>query len=217
MRMTKLGVALVAALAALTIGAAGAQAANFTAASYPAFVSGEPSGAGVPALNFEGGNAAKCEIFGFAGEIAKATSELKQEAGIFGCNNFGAAGSIEMNGCTFVFHPGTGSADKFSGTFDVACPVGKTISVTGNTCTVTIGAQTGKGPIAYERVTTAPNEVLATFGMKSSAGFSYTKTVDGASCPLAGTGAKTDGVISGGIRFQAANSKTFEPINFGIE
>lgn len=217
MSKTKLGVALLAAFALMITGAASAQAANFTAASYPAFVSGEPSAAGVPTFTFEGGTTAKCEVTGFAGEITKATSELKQELGVFGCTNFGAAGAIEMNGCTFVFHPGTGSADKFSGTFDIACPSGKSISVTGNTCTITIGAQTGKGPIAYERVTTAPNEVLATFQMKSTAGFSYTKTVDGGTCPLSGTGAKTDGVISGGIRFQAANSSTFEPINFGIE
>jgi hypothetical protein len=216
MSKSKLGVAVLAAFAVMIAGAASAQAANFTAASYPAFVSGEPSVAGVPTFTFESGKTAQCETTGFAGEITAATANLKQELGVFGCTNFGAEGVIETNGCTFIFHPGTGSADKFNGTFDISCPAGKSISVTGNTCTVTIPAQTGKGPIAYERVTTAPNEVLATFQMKSAAGFSYTKAVDGASCPLSGTGAKTDGVISGGIRFQAASTSTFEQINFGI-
>lgn len=218
MNTTKLGLAVLAALAALTIGASGAQAANFTAASYPAFVSAEPSGAGAPSFTFEAEKTAKCEIVGFGGEISAATSNLKLGPGFSGCTNFGAAGSIENNGCEFVFHPGTGSGDKFTGTFDITCPAGKKIVVTGSTCEIQIGAQTGLGSVAYERLTTAtPNEVQATFQMKSTAGFAYTKTVDGASCPLTGVGAKTDGVIGGGLKIKAGSTKTLEPIAFGIE
>ncbi len=217
MNMAKLGVAMLAVLGALTIGASGAQAVNFTAASYPAFLSAGPSGAGAPSFTFEGGTTAKCTSVGFGGEITKATSELKLGPGFNTCTNFGAAGSIVPNGCEFVFHPGSGSADKFTGTFDITCPAGKKIVVTGNTCEVQIGAQTGLTAVAYERLTTAPNEVQANFSMKSTAGFAYTKVVDGASCPLAGTGAKTDGVVGGGLKIQAGNPKTLELINFGIE
>lgn len=217
MRTTKLGLAMLVALAAMTIGASGAQAANFTAASYPSFLSAEPSTAGTPTLVFEGGTKAACESFGFGGEISAATSSLALGPGINECTNFGAAGTVETNGCEFVFHPGTGSADNFSGTFDITCPTGKKIVVKGNTCEVQIGAQTGRGPVAYERQTTAPKEVLATFQLKSAAGFSYTKAVDGASCPLAGTGAKTDGVISGGVKIKAGSIKTLEQVDFGIE
>jgi hypothetical protein len=220
MRTTKLGVAMIAALvavAALTIGASGASAANFTAASYPAFTVAEPSSAGTPALTFEGGNKAVCESFGFGGKITAATSSLQLEPGINGCTDFGAAGTVETNGCNFVLHPGTGSADNYTGNFDITCPSGKKIVVTGNTCEVQIGAQNGLGPIAYQRVTTAPKAVEATFQLKSTAGFAYTKAVDGASCPLSGTGAKTDGVISGGVTIKAASTTTFEPVNFGIE
>jgi hypothetical protein len=193
MNTSKLGVAVLTALAALTIGAASAQAAVFTAASYPAFVSAEPSAAGAPSFTFEGGKTAKCEIVGFGG-------------------------GIESNGCEFVFHPGTGSGDNFTGSFDVSCPAGKKIVVTGSTCEVQIGAQTGLGPVAYEKVTAAtPDEVQATFQMKSTAGFTYTKAVDGASCPLSGTGVKTDGVIGGGLNIKAGSTETLEPIAFGIE
>jgi hypothetical protein len=218
MHPIKLAIAALVALAALTIGAAGAQAANFTAASYPAFVSAEPSGAGAPSFTFEAGKTAKCEVVGFGGEITKATSSLNLGPGFTGCTNFGGTGSIESNGCEFVFHPGTGSGDKFTGSFDITCPVGKKIVVTGSTCEVQIGAQTGLGPVAYEKLTAVvPNEVQATFQMKSTAGFTYTKTVDGASCPLTGTGVKTDGVIGGGLKIKAGNTKTLEPIAFGIE
>jgi len=90
--------------------------------------------------------------------------------------------------------------------------------VTGNGCEVQIGSQTGLGPLAYEKVTAAePDEVEAGFQMKSTAGFTYTKAVDGASCPLAGTGVKTDGAITGGLKLKAGNIETLEPIAFGIE
>jgi hypothetical protein len=218
MHTLKLAVAALVAFAALAAGAAGAQAANFTAASYPAFVSAEPSGAGAPSFTFEGEKTAKCEFVGFGGEIAKATSSLNLGPGFSGCTNFGAAGSIEGNGCEFVFHPGTGSGDKFTGTFDITCPVGEKIVVTGSTCEVQIGAQTGLTAVVYERLTAAvPNEVQATFQMKNTAGFTYTKTVDGASCGLTGTGVKTDGVIGGGLKIKAGNTETLEPIAFGIE
>lgn len=220
MRTTKLGLAIVAALIAigvLTIGASGAEAAKFTAGAYPSFTSAEPVKAATPTLGFEGGNKSECSAFGFGGEIKEATSELLLGPGINGCTNFGAAGTVATNGCEFVLHPGTGSADNFSGTFDITCPEGKAIIVTGNTCEVQIGAQTSLGPIAYERLTTAPNEVKATFGLESTAGFAYTKTADGGSCPLSGTGAKSDGTITGAVKIKAASFATFEQVKFGIE
>jgi hypothetical protein len=220
MRTTKLGVAVTAALVAiavLAIGASGAQAAKFIAGAYPSFTSAEPVKGATPTIGFEGGTKAECKAFGFGGEIDEATSELLLGPGINECTNFGVTGTVATNGCEFVLHPGTGSADNFSGSFDVACPVGKAIVVSGNTCEVQIGAQTGVGPVAYERVTTAPNEVKATFGVESTAGFAYTKAADGGSCPLSGTGAKTDGTISGAVKIKAASFATFEQVKFGIE
>jgi hypothetical protein len=218
MSRIRFGATVLVAFAALTIGAAGAQAAVFTAAKYPAFISAEPTTVGAPTFTFESAQTAKCEFGGFGGEMTKASSELGLEPGFGGCTAFGAEGTVETNGCKFVLHPGTGSADKFTGTFDVTCPTGKKIVVKGNTCEVTIGAQTGLGPVAYEKVTTAePKNVVATFQMKSTAGFAYTKVVDGASCPLSGTGAKTDGTVTGGIRIIAGDKSTLEPIAFGIE
>ena len=142
--------------------------------------------------------------------MTKATSNLNLGPGFSGCTNFGAAGTIESNGCEFVFHPGTGSGDEFTGTFDISCPVGKMIVVTGPPAK-SIGAQTGLGPVAYEKLTAAvPNEVQATFQMKSEAGFTYTKAVDGF-LSLSGTGVKTDGVIGGGLNIKAGGTTTLEP------
>lgn len=218
MNTSKLVAAILASLASLAIGTGAAQAAVFTAAEYPAFIAAEPASAGSPTFGFESGQTAACEFAGFGGELTKASSELKLGPGLFGCTAFGAAATVETNGCEFTMHPGTGSGDKFTGTFDITCPAEKKITVAAANCEVQIGAQTGLGPVAYERLTAAePDEVLATFQLKAAAGFTYTKTVDGSGCSLVGTGVKTDGVLSGGLKVRAGNSETLEPIAFGIE
>jgi hypothetical protein len=72
--------------------------------------------------------------------------------------------------------------------------------------------------VGYDNVTAAePDEVEASFEMEAAPGFAYTKTVDGVSCPLSGTGAKTDGTFDGGLKVRAGNTETLEPIAFGIE
>lgn len=215
-------VAMIAALVTFAISMAAASASEttaFTAAEYPAFVSGEPIST---TLDFESGLSAECTEAGFAGEMAEATSALALGGGFGSCTAFGSAeGSIETNGCEFVLQPGSGSGDEFSGSFDVACPTGQKIVVKGGNCEVQIGSQTGLGPVGYDELTAAEpeeaNEVEASFEMEAASGFTYAKTLDGVSCPLAGTGTKSDGVFSGGMKLKAGNIETFQPIDFGIE
>jgi hypothetical protein len=222
MRKNKLWVAALAAAAVFAsfaismVTAAASETTAFTAAEYPAFVSGQPIST---TFGFEAGLTAECEEAGFAGEMAEATSELKLGGGFGACTAFGSAeGSIETNGCEFALNPGSGSGDEFSGSLDVVCPPGQKIAVKGGNCEVQIGPQTGLGPVAYDEVTAAePPEVEASFEMEAASGFAYTKTLDGASCPLAGTGAKTDGVFGGDLKLKAGNIETLEPIAFGIE
>lgn len=224
MRTTKIWVAAVAAIAVSMIGAAAVQAAVFTvpSAEYPAFVSGSPTESGPVTLGFEGGQTASCKTPSLAGAIFEATSELNLSPGFGECTVFGSEeGSIETGGCEFVFHPGSGSGDKFTGTFDIACPLGEAVVVKGNECEVQIGSQTGLGPVAYSEVTEPeepeePHKVKATFEMKAASGFAYTKTADGTSCPLSGTGTKADGVFSGSLDLKAGTFE-FQPIDFGIE
>jgi len=225
MRKNKFLVAAVAGVAALTafaismVAASASETTAFTAAEYPAFVAGEQSEPSSATFTFESGLTAGCEFGGFAGEIAEATSELKLDPGFGGCTAFGSAeGSFEANGCEFILHPGSGSGDEFTGSFDVACPTGKKIAVKGGNCEVQIGSQTGLGPVAYDEATAAePAEVEADFEMEAASGFAYAKTVDGSGCPLSGTGAKTDGTFDGGMKIRAGNVETLEPIAFGIE
>lgn len=216
MSKSKLGAAVLVALAAMAVGAGAAQAATFEAAEYPAFVSGEQASPGATDFGFESGQIADCEIAGLAGVITEATSALEVSSGFNECDAFGAAATIETSECSVVLHPGSGSGDKFTGTFDFACPTGNKITISGNTCEVEIGSQTGLGPVTYEIVTAAtPDEVEAKFEMKAAAGFAYTKAKDGASCPLSGTGAKTDGIVTGTMKLKAGDFE-LNPIDFGI-
>jgi hypothetical protein len=119
-----------------------------------------------------------------------------------------------------------GSGDEFTGSSDVTCPPGEAIVVKGGNCEVQIGSQSGLGPVGLDEVT-APepepeepeghDEVEASFEMSPASGFAYTKSLDGASCPLSGTGAKTDGVFGGAMDLKAGNVETFETIDRGIE
>jgi hypothetical protein len=220
MRKSRLWIAGVAVLAVSLVGAGAAQAVSFTAAKYPAFVNAGQSESSPLTFGFESGQTAKCAFGGFSGEITAATGGLSLDPGFFGCTAFGSEeGSFESNGCKSVFHPGSGSKDDFTGTFDVSCPAGKSIAIKGGNCEVQIGSQTGVGTVKYHRLTKAKeeevNKVEATFEVAS--GFAYTKSVDGAGCPLSGTGAKTDGAISGKITIEAGDPKTLELIDFGIE
>lgn len=228
MKTSKLAAVLLAALAVLVSGASAAQAANFTAPEYPAFISGEQTGAkgtgggggiGSTIFGFEAAQMAECESAGFAGLISAATGSLSVSSGYNGCTAFGSAATIESNGCEFVLHPGSGSKDEFTGTFDITCPAGKSIVVKAGNCEVQIGAQTGRGPVVYKNLTTAEPKkaVEAKFNMTGGSGFTYTKAKDGTGCPLSGTGNKTDGVIVGAAKMTAGNIETFEPIDLEIK
>lgn len=209
MNKTKLGAAVLAALAAMSVSAGAAQAAEFTATEYPAFLSGEQASSGATDFDFESGQTGDCETVGFAGPITGATSGLEVSPGYNECEAFGAAATIEPNGCGIVLHPGSRSSDEFTGTFDISCPGGEKIVITGSTCEIQIGSQTGLGPVSYDVLTTGVDEVEASYGMEAASGFTYTKVADGASCPLSGTGVRNDGTITGATKVRAGNIEEF--------
>jgi len=95
----------------------------------------------------------------FAGAIFEATPELNLSPGFGGCTVFGSKeGSIEAGSCEFVFRPGSGSGDEFTGSFDIACPPGEAITVKGAECEIQIGSQTGLGPVGYDELPTPEPE-----------------------------------------------------------
>lgn len=228
MKISKLAAVVLAVFAVLVTGASAAQAANFTAAEETAFISGEQTGAkgtgggggiGSTIFGFESSAMAECETAGFAGVLFEPSSSLSVSNGYNGCTAFGSAGAtITSNGCEFVLHPGSGSGDEYTGTFDITCPEGEKMVVTGGNCEIQIGAQSGLGPVVYKNLTTAEPKkaVEAKFQMTGGSGFAYTKSKDGSGCPLSGTGNKADGVIVGAAKITAGTFE-FEPLDLEIK
>ncbi|HET7121190.1 MAG TPA: hypothetical protein VFI17_08065 [Solirubrobacterales bacterium] len=195
-------------MALLAVAGGTAQAAEFRAEKYPALTSGEQTGTGTgkgTILAFEG-QMTECGAGGFEGELAAAAPSLTIEPHGSGCTAFGVSSAeLLLNGCTYRLHPGTGSSDNFSGSLDIVCPEGQSITVIGNGCEVKIGAQTGLEAVEYENLTaTSPKKGLqVVFNIHN---FTYTKVKDGIFCPLNGTGVGSDGTLVGKTRVTATNS-----------
>ncbi|HEX6666243.1 MAG TPA: hypothetical protein VF081_06575 [Solirubrobacterales bacterium] len=213
MKKSKFGVAMLAAFALMAVSASGAQATNWTAASYKALISGEQSSPSSTSFGFEDSTTAKCVKVGLAGELTAASSSLTLSPGYTECTAFGfSEATITPNECTFTLKATSGSVDTFSGSGEIKCPEGKKIVVVGGNCEVKIGAQS-IGTVSYKTVTASePDEIEATL---STSAITYEKSKDGISCPLTGTGSKSTGTLTGTIKLKAGKEDT-TPINIGM-
>lgn len=220
MNMNKIGVALLAALAVMMIGAGAAQAAKFTPAKTPALINGSQNASNGTVFGFEDEKTASCETTGFAGEMTEASENLTVSSGYTNCTAFGfSEATISPNGCNFILHPGSGSSDSYTGTFDISCTESNKIVIVGGNCEVKIPAQNGLSAVKYSNLTASnPDEVEATFEVKTASGFTYEKTKDGSGCPLTGTGTKTtSGSLSGATSIKAGEKEGLGQFDFDIK
>lgn len=170
-------------------------------------------------FGFESKLMASCKTIAFSATLKEATTPVNATPLLSECRAFGfVETTVNPNGCEYRFHAGSGAEDEFTGSLDLVCPAGKSIVIQALTCEVQIGAQTGLGPITYENITEETEEIP-----KPSVGIhfkveelAYTKTKDGFLCPLAGTGAKADGKILGGV-FAAAENGSEKPIGLKVK
>ena len=138
-------IALVTLGACLMLMTGSAQAANFTAGSYPATVFGEQAATPAPNTGIEGGTVfgfekklmTECATASFSGPLSAASSTLTVTPTLEGCRLFEViGGSVNPDGCETRFHAGAGSGDEFSGTMDIVCPGTNKIAVVGTGCEV---------------------------------------------------------------------------------
>lgn len=148
---------VVAAMLALSVVASAAQANQFTAAAYPATISGNQTEAHKFVIG--GNRTVTCSTAKFAGSAIAATKELTIKPTYEGCaitvlgNTFDA--TITMNECDYLF------TEPAGGKVDLTCPAGKTVVIdvysgTGvahtaenQICTYTIAAQNNLGSNTY--------------------------------------------------------------------
>jgi hypothetical protein len=209
-----LGPALVTVVGALTIFAAPALAeSEFAAEEFPALIGGQQTGNHV--ITIEDEKNLTCEKVTFTGQATEPSEDLTVIPSYTGCTAFGFSATVAINECAYKFHTGTeageeGSELAFKGAMEIDCPPEKKIVVTVLTCQVKVGDQNDLG-VEFVNNPAAEPQPTVTANISTSE-LEYEKSVDGAFCPLTGTGVKENGIYSGSEVISA--SKDSEPKAF---
>lgn len=149
----------------------------------------------------------KCTQATFEGTTPLSTSahELSVTGTYLGCQGFGQAATIDMNGCKYVL-TSTDTAGKTYGggtvTVDITgCTSGKSIEITTGICRMTVPQQHHISHLIFDNVPQGqtPEDVTATI---TGSGIKY--QADGPLCPSMPTGQQlTNGTYVGHGTFQA--------------
>ncbi len=210
-KLKSLGLAVLAVFAIGGLSAAAAQAGQFTAAQYPATVTGIQ--VGPHELTTELG-LMECGAK-FDGELAAASENLTLVP-VYGtsCEIGGLPVHVTTNGCDYLFHAGnTLGMDEVEGSWDIKCPEGNKIDfeITGMmmmVCHLAIPEQLGLGEVTYTDKTMAmPKDVDADFNVE---GLVYEL---GNNCPVAG--AFANGTYVGRSTLKADNEAM--PTGFTVD
>lgn len=180
-----LGIATAMALALIAFVGAGTASANvFESEASPTTWSGSRAGANHK-LNL-GGETFSCANVNFSGTLEPNAITTTPELNNCTWNGF-VAGWV-MNGCKFRFHAGLGP--ELKGSVDITgCE--KPMTFTVGTCQISIGNQSGLGPVTYKNVAGSPKTVTA---IASLTGITYTR--NSSSCGNS-AGTFSDGTYTG--------------------
>ena len=205
-----LGLAVLAVLAIGATVAPAAQAGEFTAAEYPATITGLQ--VGPHELTTELG-VMECGAK-FDGELAAGSEDLTITP-TYGtsCQIAGLEVHVSLNGCDYRFHAGnTLAMDEVEGSWDVICPEGNKIDfeITSMVvCHLAIPEQLGLGEVTYtDRTMAMPKDVNVDFNVE---GLAYEL---GPNCPV--SGAFENGSYVGVSTLRADNEGGM-PIPFVVE
>jgi hypothetical protein len=187
-KVRALALALPTMVAFVALASSNASAANYTASTYPTTVTGT-SAFGNDTFITEGG-VVECSSHFQATLTAASSSVTVTPTYKSGCWAFGfLEGSVETNGCDYLFTEPTGSGDSYSASVDLTCPAFKWIVIKAATCTVTVMPQLNLKSVALTD-NTAAGDLSVKAGIK---GIVYSVTQDGIGCPFNGVGTKFGG------------------------
>jgi hypothetical protein len=189
--------AFLLALLAMGALAPAAHATKFTASEYPTTSTAE-SAKGNDAFTTEAGSV-ECTGEFETESLKAAAGSILVMASYTNCKAFGfESATVNMNGCDYFFYA--------SGSVDLECPSGRSVSIVASSCEVTIGPQAGLGEMQLAN-SSGGIEAKANVG-----GISYTVAKDGLGCPFGGTGAKTGGKYTQAapITFKSTNGATVD-------
>jgi hypothetical protein len=176
----------------------------FTAEKYPATLKGSQT-EGYDEFLTEGGKVECPGGVSYSGTLAASSSTISLSPTFTECHAFGFFNStVAANGCQFTYHN--------TGTFDVGCPTGSSITITASTCAVSIPAQSGLKSVSYQTVAPSPSGRGKVKITHSIGNLTYTVTKDGIGCPFSGTGTRTSGSFTGKALIEGLNSEG-RPLN----
>lgn len=150
-KLRKAGLAVFAVFAIGAVAASAAQAGEFTAAEYPATITGQQIN-GPHDFTTELG-VMECKVE-FHGELAAASEDLTiTPVYETDCKIAGLTVHVNTNGCDYLFHAGnTLEMDEVEGSMDVKCPAGNKIDFEITSmpiCHLTVAEQLGLNDVTY--------------------------------------------------------------------
>jgi hypothetical protein len=199
-KLKALGVGLLAMLSMGAVATA-SHAANFTASSYPAYLTSQ-SALGNDTIKTEAGTI-ECKSH-FQGSLGSASSVLAVIPSYSECKAFGFLSATVGFGhsCNYVFNGVAKSAtDLYSSWLDIQCAyydLGKKawveypIVVTAGSCEMRFGSQWTSGSVLFVNHT-AFGDMTMQFAVTE---IDYEVLKDGFGCPFSGTGAKSGATYS---------------------
>lgn len=200
-RIKNIGLAAIAVLALSAVGATAASAAEFEAETATATISSS-NPYGLQAWTFHTASQ-HCDAPQLEGTLKVPIKTLEAGAKDAACYDNYTGFELKTNGCSLVHRLGvkTGAA-TFSGSVDIACPAGKTISFTGGvkTCKVDVPAQNNL-PATYENVGAGSERAIKV--TVNASGLKHSQ-VSGSDCGAA-IGSYSDGSWSGSWKLQGSN------------
>jgi hypothetical protein len=196
LKLKQLGLGVAAVLALSLVVTSFASAANFIASSYPAKFSGEGQ-KGTWKFTTEIGSSecasSSSAVLSAASSTLTLTSPTVSECVTTG--NFGTkTTTTKMNGCDSLIHITSGSGDSYTGTADLVCPVGASITGgdTEGICEISIPPQTATVTLSLTNNT----EKGWVESKVTSSNITYNVIKDTSFCPYNGTGTKTGGTLT---------------------
>jgi hypothetical protein len=183
-----------------------ALAANFSASSYPAHVSGVQTNT----MTFTfGGGSVTCKKAAFTGSLS-GKSELQILTPTYSeCTAFGFVGATITG-----FGPNECYWGHYSnGTMDLDCPAGKHVKIDAGPCTVTLGPSGNQGLSSIAYTDNVPSSGHVT-GHVNLSGVHHVISEHSVFCSLT-PGTYTNGTVSGSVDLTAANGMAPLDYSFG--
>jgi hypothetical protein len=198
-KLKTFGLALGAVLALGALSATTAPAASFHSEAAHTTLSGSQMVATDDVWTINAGTI-RCGYTSYSGTTTAATTETITVTPAYSeCTAFGFVNApIDVNGCTYTFNAGNDD-------LIIACPVGKTITVTAFNCHVSVGSQSIASSITYDNAGSGNfREVWPTLNLS---GLKYTQVSK--SFPGCTNGAFTNGTFKGSLDVRGTGTSGF--------